>query len=266
MRSLLCFVALVGCSVAHFAPAQGRGNVTILGDVTITGALRTATIRSRSLIVDGSISVTHAVSAESLTVGSASVTLLETTSISSPTGVVRVSGQIASGSISSSGPLKVSSFLQNDVRQWALVHHDDFEQNTDGWSTSATNSCDGIDHHLGGHCNEVNGEVKKTFSGLGDHQYVRLQARYHFLDSWEGETAFAKIGDQIVWTDVNDVRGMYDLKSLCAGEHPDNKLSVPIDVTIRHTGPTVDVAFGSTLDEHPCNESFGIDDVIISVR
>jgi len=264
LRLALCFIVLGFC-VAHKAPAQGQGNVTILGDLTVTGALRTANIRSQSLVVDGSISVTHGVSAESLTTSTASVTVLETSSISSPTGVVSVSGQIAAGDVSAAGAMRVNSFIQNDVRQWAMIHHEDFEEDVKGWSTNSVSSCDGVDHHLGGHCNDVDGEIKKTFKGLGTHSYVRIQARYHFLDSWEGETAFAKIGDKIVWTDTNDVRGM-DGPSYCGGPHPDSKLSVPIDVTIRHSGDSVDVSFGSTLDEHPCNESFGIDDVIISVR
>jgi hypothetical protein len=46
---------------------------------------------------DGSISVARGISAESLTASTASVTVLETTSIASPSGVVRVSGQIATG-------------------------------------------------------------------------------------------------------------------------------------------------------------------------
>jgi hypothetical protein len=119
--------------------------------------------------------------------------------------------------ISASGPVSVTSFIQNDVRQWAMVHHEDFEEEVKGWSNNAVSSCDGVDHHLGGHCNEIDGEVrilgelhqkkdhthicllrlfqiKKTFNGLGQHTYLRIQARYHFLDSWEGETAFAKIG------------------------------------------------------------------------
>jgi len=106
-----------------------------------------------------------------------------------------------------------------------------------------------------------------VFTNLGEHKFVRLQARYHFLDSWEGETAFAKIEDRIVWSEVNDVRGMHPRTlNSCGGEHPDTKISVPIDVTIPHKGDKILISFGSNLDEHPCNESFGVDDVMISIR
>jgi hypothetical protein len=220
------------------------------------------------LTVDGSISVTHGITSESLTTNRATVTVLETVALASPTGTLHVSGELSLGDVSSNGTLRASSFIQEDVRQWALMFHDDFEgDKAHGWSADAKNSCDGVDHHLAGHCNEVGPEVSKTFTGLGEHKFVRLQARYHFLDSWEGETAFAKMEGRTVWTDVNDVRGMHPSSmNVCGGDHPDLKMSVPIDVTIPHTGATITVTFGSTLDEHACNESFGVDDVMISVR
>jgi hypothetical protein len=45
-----------------------------------------------------------------------------------------------------------------------------------------------------------------------------------------------------------------------------NLLNSHIDVTVPHNKTDVKVSFGSTLDEEPCNESFGIDDVMIYVR
>eukprot|EP00300_Choanocystis_sp_HF-7_P033179 c45474_g1_i1.p1 GENE.c45474_g1_i1~~c45474_g1_i1.p1 ORF type:complete len:277 (+),score=61.19 c45474_g1_i1:41-832(+) len=258
-------VAIVLCCVHHSA-AQG-GSVTVLGDMTVTGAVRTTAIRAQSLTIDGSISVTHGISGESLQVSHAQIGSIETVALSSPTGTVRIEGELSLGEAKTEGTTSVVSFLQQDVRQWALVHHDDFEKDLEGWSTKLVGSCDGNDHHIAGHCNDVNGLVKKTYTGLGEHKFVRLQARYHFLDSWEGETAFAKIGDRIVWQDVNDVRGMHpNALNACGGNHPDMKLSVPIDVTVPHTGDSVEISFGSTLDEHPCNESFGVDDVMLSVR
>lgn len=257
---------LLACSVA----AQD-GNMTILGDLKITGAMRTTAIRSGNVVIDGSIQLTHAISGESLTAGHVTMNNLETVAISSPTGVLHVNGELSLGAspLSSNGTVRAASFIQQDVKQWALAYHDDFEQeNSAGWNTNHTSSCDGVDHHLAGHCKELeNGAVKKTFDNLPEHKYIRLQARYHFLDSWEGEAAFAKIGDRTVWTDTNDVRGVHgDALNLCGAEFADLKFSIPIDVTIPHSGSDVTVTFGSSLDEHPCNESFGVDDVMILVR
>jgi len=257
-------VVLLVCSVAA---QDAQGNATIFGDLNVSGATRVMAIRSQSITVDGSISITHALSGESLSTNSATFSTLETVAISSPTGTVRVIGELSLGSGSTNGTVSASSFIQMDVRQWALAYHDDFEQDTNGWNTNLTSSCDGIDHHIAGHCKEVGGEVKKTFDGLPEHKFVRVQARYHFLDSWEGETAFAKINDKTVWTDTNDVRGMHpNALNACGGDHPDLKMSVPIDVTVPHTGSSITVSFGSSLDEHPCNESFGVDDVMVFVR
>jgi hypothetical protein len=262
MKAFLAVLALV--AVAH---AQGQGNVTILGDLTLTGAFRTQSIRSESLTIDGGMTITHALSAESIQANHATLNTIEVVAISSSSGTLHIAGELALGDIAVNGTSSATSFFQQDVRQWALRYHEDFESDVKGWNVNATSSCDGNDHHLGGHCNQVGEEVTKTFTNLGEHKFLRLQARYHFLDSWEGESAFAKIEGRNVWLDVNDVRGMHpNTLNACGGEHPDMKMSVPIDVTIPHTADSVVVSFGSTLDEHPCNESFGVDDVMISVR
>jgi hypothetical protein len=265
---MILTVALVFCVASCLAdPATTQGNVTVLGDLTVVGSLIATSIRSQSLIVDGSISVARGVSCEGITTGKVDATVLETTQIASPTGVVHISGQLSTSGISTNTSISAFAFIQNDVRQWAVAHHDDFEGKVEGWSTKETSSCDGADTHLAGHCKNVNGEVTKTYTGLPEHTHIRVQARYHFLDSWEGETAFAKIDNKIVWTDTNDVRGLNpDTKSICGGEHADSKFSVPVDVTTRHSADSITISFGATLDEHPCDESFGIDDVIVSFR
>merc|ERR1711998_120349 len=268
-RSRMIKFLVLGLALVAFASAQSaQGNMGVLGDITVTGALRTSKIRSNSLTVDGSINVVNTITAETLSAESAESTVLETPGVSSPTGVIHITGPISSSDASVNATLHASSFIQRDVKQWALAVHEDFEEKVEGWSSNAVNSCDGTDTHLAGHCNEVGGEVSKTFSGLGDtHTHVRLRASFHFLDSWEGETAYAKLGNKVVWTESHDVRGMHDLgENLCGGDHADLKMSVPIDVTIPHTGDSLEVAFGGLLDEHPCNESFGVDDVQIAIR
>jgi len=262
---LFCIVLLLCLAVTN---AQDQGNVTVLGDFTVTGVFRTTNIMSQFLSIAGSVSITQSLTAGSIEVSHASVNVLQTMAISSPIGTLQINGQLVlGGSVTTNSSASATSFIQQDVRQWALKYHDDFEGEIQGWSTNLTSSCDGNDHHLAGHCNQVHDEVKKTFSALGEHKFIRLQARFHFLDSWEGETASAKIEDRTVWSDLNDVRGMHpNTLNACGGEHPDTKISVPIDVTIPHASDAVTISFGSTLDEHPCNESFGVDDVMISVR
>jgi len=156
----LCIVLLLSLACTN---AQDQGNVTVLGDFSVTGVFRTTNILSQSLTIGGSVSVTQLLTAGSITVNHASLNVLQTMAISSPTGTLYIAGQLVlGGSIATNASVSASSFLQQDVKQWALKYHDDFEGEIQGWSTNLTSSCDGNDHHLAGHCNVVHDEVKKN--------------------------------------------------------------------------------------------------------
>jgi hypothetical protein len=259
---LAAFVALWACSV----DAQ-EGNITIMGDIDVSGSFRTTAINSESVTIDGSMSVSYAVQGESITVSKGTIGVLHTKAMAGPQGSVHFAGEMQLGSLSVNGTTSAASFIQNDVVQWALRHHDDFEGQINGWDSTETSSCDGFDKHLGGHCQETGGSVKKVFTDLGEHKSLRLQAQYHFLDSWENERAWAKINGKTVWTDTNDIRGLHpSALNLCGGASPDGKFATTVDVVIPHSDGQVEIEFGADLDEHPCDESFGIDDVSISVR
>merc|ERR1712113_613963 len=174
LRTLVGVLAVLPCSLAQSA----NGNVTVMGDITVTGSLRTNSIRSNSLNVDGSMNVAKTVTADQLNAKEALVTILETPGVSNPTGVVNIVGPVTSSSATVNETLAVSSFIQRDVKQWALAVHEDFEEKVEGWSSNAVNACDD-DKHLAGHCNENWGEVRKIFSGLGtDHTHLRLRATF----------------------------------------------------------------------------------------
>jgi hypothetical protein len=61
--------------------------------------------------------------------------------------------------------------------------------------------------------------VHKTFHSLPEHTTVRINASYHMLDSWEGETAYMKVDDEIVWSRKGEhsANGI----NLCGGDHND---------------------------------------------
>ena len=60
--------------------------------------------------------------------------------------------------------------------------------------------------------------------------------------------------------------GVTRLKALAGGPHPERRWGVPVDVAMPHTGATALIEFGSSLDEHSCDESFGVDDVQVHIR
>jgi len=253
-----------------------------------------------------------------------SVGELKTTRLSSPTGTIVVEGDLlithsrklefpkprATNSTKGhhqkkhSGAAKKAakgvSFLAEEVvvsgvKQWALVRQEHFQTTPEGWTlvdgeaVTATTHC-GIgavlitDSFLGGHCQLANGPVQKTFGALPPHSQVRLTARYHFIDQWSGETAFAQMDGQYVWTQSHAVqssslspRGI----QLCGSAlYPETRLSSPIDVALPHSGDSLRIAFGahsansgsdaqrslSAEQSLACTRSFGVDDVAVYVR
>jgi len=164
-----------------------------------------------------------------------------------------------------------ASFLEiAGVRQWSLYSLEDFDEaeNAEGWTHGTITEC-GAHRILGGHCVETaNGQVSKTFTNLPPHTQIRLNAKYMFIDSWDGESGYAKVDNSLVWTETyNHADG--DLKhgiNICGNETPERKFGRTVDVTVPHTADSVTVIFGATTDEHPCDESFGVDAVMLFVR
>ena len=152
-----------------------------------------------------------------------------------------------------------------------------------------TGSCGGSsDEFLGGHCVLSNGPARKVFSQLPAHTQLRVTARYHFIDNWRGETAFAQVDSKFVWTSVHrgaaaaaaPAGGAVGIQMCGSEQFLESRLSAPIDVSVPHTASTVSIAFGahsaasatgavrSLADErqNACERSFGVDDVSIYIR
>ena len=135
-------------------------------------------------------------------------------------------------------------------------------------------------------------EMRKVYLKLPTHTHLRMTAKYHFIDAWEGEAAYAKVAGSYVWTEHHRaekadkaetagkaaaggdgasavVREMKEMKgiSLCGDDAvAERRFNVPIDVTVPHVGKDVEVIFGSMLDGDACTASWGVDDVEIWLR
>merc|ERR1711998_318608 len=100
------------------------------------------------------------------------------------------------------------------------------------------------------------------------HTQLRITAKYMFIDSWDGESAYMKVNDSPVWADTYN-HAQVEAKSginVCGNGTPEGRFMRNIDVTVPHNGPTFDLKFGATTDEHSCDESFGVDSVMVFVR
>lgn len=108
-------------------------------------------------------------------------------------------------------------------------------------------------------------EIKKTFTEIPlPHSFIRVVATYHFIDAWSGETGFMRINSgkkgamEYVWTSKYDFSKSVGGINICGADYPEGRFGSKIDLTLRHTTDTVTIGFGSTLDQDPYENSYGI--------
>lgn len=120
---------------------------------------------------------------------------------------------------------------------------------------------------LGGYAKFAGGEVTKTFTELPAHTKLRVVASYHFIDAWNGESGFmrASIGRdgmmEYLWTQKYDFAKARNGINVCGASYPEGKLTSVIDTTIPHVADSITLGFGSTLDQDPEENSFGVSNV-----
>jgi len=248
--------------------ADSKKEMKINSNLFVTGNVTSGDLTANDVTISGILQVQNLIKTKKISSNSMETKTLITEVIKSPTGVVTIQGDLILNNDVDTDTLnvKATSFIVQDVKQWTLKSHDDFESEAslDGWSDKRTNRCKGKNTHLGGHCNFSFNEVSKVYKNLTKHVNLRVNAAYHMFDSWEGETGYMKIDGEIVWTK----QGTHSEKgvNICGGDYNDPAYNIPIDVTVPHDKAEVKVSFGSTLDEDACNESFGIDDVMIYLK
>jgi len=263
----------VAVSLLEVGQVSTNKMIGIRGDVTIQGTLATNVLTSPigDVKISGELHVKNSIEANDATAAfikaDAGVSIKQ--GITSKKDQLLIKGKIDADSVTASGDLSYSFLEIDGVRQWALRSLEDFEEaGVDGWSHAELTECAG--HKiLGGHCVEKDTpELSKTFDELGPHTQLRIVAKYLFIDSWDGESGYFKVDGKTMWVEAYN-HAVGDPKhgiNMCGNETPERKFSSSIDVTIPHTGNSVTLAFGATTDEHSCDESFGIDSVMIFTR
>lgn len=173
-------------------------------------------------------------------------------------------------------------FFVQDTMQWALWREEEFTKGSEGWgrlsdsaskSSQLTTQCPGGVWMLGGFRTLSKDSVSKTFAGLPAHNRLRVVATYHFIDRWEGQMGFMKIGasakdSHYVWTERYDVNDYTDLLDVCGGPTGEGHFSSTIDVSMYHTNPSVELLFGSTFDINSGGAPgfYGVSSVQVYVR
>lgn len=174
------------------------------------------------------------------------------------------------------GELTVAAVTTKGIPQWRLWDLDTFDVvDSDQWLPLNDRGFCGApdDKFLGGHCRFAAVTVKRAYKQLPVHSRVRITARVHFIDEWEGESLSLLVNDNPVWSQSHhwcpcffqDKCAKYGLDT-CGRETPD-RLSVKVEALFDHSSPLLEIGFNSSLphDTDACRVSWGIDDISVEL-
>ena len=160
--------------------------------------------------------------------------------------------------------------MTTDGGGWTLVFSDDFTAGAyAGWSTTTTTTCGAWGTILGGYGVIAGGTLDVDVSTYSiTHTEAWVTVDYIALDSWDGETAWVALDGTTVWSGaLNNHSSAYS--EVCGwnrGYYGSYDSKWPVDDTISHTAGSLNVLGGSTLDQGPTDESFGLDNAEAWVR
>jgi hypothetical protein len=173
------------------------------------------------------------------------------------------------------------------MSQWALLDLDTFDEvgatsqgssladaTAAAWSMNDRSFCTTPhDQFLGGHCRFGATQTVRTYHGLPPHSRLRIRARVHFIDRWQGESVILSADGQSVWSQSHSWCTGF-LEQMCikhgvdsCGKSTPDRLSVRAEATLNHNSPTLEIAFASSLPKgtDACQSSWGVDDVSLEV-
>jgi hypothetical protein len=162
------------------------------------------------------------------------------------------------GNIKTSGAITYGTFV--DFR---MVYRDDFQSGATGWSMTSRSTC-GEATILGGYNVSAGTFFFRDYDLTGiPHTEVLVKLMYYHFDTWDGEAAYVQVGGIGTYsrTHIGNISG---LTHICG--NAGNDYVVPVEGRITHTTNTLRVLVGSSLDQVPTDESFGIDNVEVWVR
>jgi hypothetical protein len=108
--------------------------------------------------------------------------------------------------------------------------------------------------------------ITTTYRRLPKHTQIRITATVHFVDDWQGETAWMKFNDFFVWTESLDQKNVAGKFSMCGSDlYPESRFSAPIDVTWPHKANSLTISLGSNLDEGS-DARFGLSNIAVYTR
>lgn len=156
----------------------------------------------------------------------------------------------------------------NQTSQWRLIHQDEFSKNDTnyGWNFDKITKCN--DKVLfGGECLLSNFEIKKEFT-LPLHSQVKIEALFHFIGKWKGNTAYLKEVNEksqnYLWTSTCLNKEKPSLIKFC--EFETCRMNQGISVSAYHKDKNITLSFGSDLPHNACEGSYAISSFRLYIR
>ncbi len=156
---------------------------------------------------------------------------------------------------------------------WTVLYTEDFSSGgSSGWLNGTSpidvddSNCASAWTNILGGFNELGAsdEAVQTFSTLGvPHTEVRAELDYVVIDSWDEEDAIVQIDGTQVWRKEFHHR---DVSTTSCGLNWKDHGPQEVDETQAHTATSVTVRATSTLSQDAWDESFGLDNVRITIR
>ena len=139
----------------------------------------------------------------------------------------------------------------HNEKQFILFSSEDFNFSND-WNTK-TSKC-GLNTILGGYCILSHNEIKKKYKINTIFSEIKINVNFDFFDNWEGESAYMKINEKVVWIDSYnwcDKLLTYRCKekgiNVCGAEFPD-RINVPIEIILPLNENEFTLSFGSNIE------------------
>jgi|GEM_PF-1032615 hypothetical protein len=160
--------------------------------------------------------------------------------------------------------------MTTDGGGWTLIFFDNFESAPHpSWSTSARYNCGLWSTLLGGYGNTAGTSVSINVSTYGiSHSQSWVQLYYAALDSWDGELAYVQVDGSTVWAQNqnNHSTAYMEVCGWNRGYLGSFDSEWAVSQMGAHSASSISLLAGSTLDQDPTDESFGIDNVYLWLR
>jgi len=179
--------------------------------------------------------------------------------------------------VEANGDLVADQLFVQGIPQWSLWSLDTFDDDKEDspeWSLNDHGFCGSPhDSFLGGHCRFAASTTARRYSNLPPHTKVRISARVHFIDNWNGEAVLLVADAAPVWSHAHSWCPLF-LEWMCTkhgidscGRDTPDHLSVKAEAVLEHNASTLDMAFTSNLPHgtDPCYTSWAVDDVSLEL-